>query len=160
MVLFDWSVLADLNLMFSFQNVPNLWLKCKWNALFQLEILFKSTMLFHFPLIISTGLWFYRWLINLIMVPCYGIGWHFTLSFSWKCFPTGHTLIGYLEVIWHLTMKLFPAKISELETLQNLWHQQITLHCYPRMLTAYEIYFHKFVHEKVFLCGLCNDCLE
>ena len=32
-------------------------------------------------------------------------------------FPTGHILIGYLEVTRHLTMKLFPAKISELETI-------------------------------------------
>ena len=30
--------------------------------------------------------------------------------------------IGYFEVMWHLTMKLFPAKnISERATLQNLW---------------------------------------
>ena len=28
-------------------------------------------------------------------------------------FPPARALIGYLEVTWHLTMKLFPAKISE-----------------------------------------------
>ena len=32
----------------------------------------------------------------------------------------------------HRTMKLFPAKISERETLQS---QSVTLHCYARMLT-------------------------
>ena len=32
-------------------------------------------------------------------------------------------------------MKLFPAKISERETVQNLWRQRVTVHCYPRMLT-------------------------
>ena len=30
---------------------------------------------------------------------------------------------GYLEVTSQLTMKLFPAKISERVTLQNLWRQ-------------------------------------
>ena len=36
-------------------------------------------------------------------------------------FQRARTLIGYFEVTWHLIMKLFPAKISELATLQNLW---------------------------------------
>ena len=34
-------------------------------------------------------------------------------------FPTVHALIGYFEVTWHLTIKLFPAKISEQATLQK-----------------------------------------
>ena len=36
-------------------------------------------------------------------------------------------LISYFEVRWHskLTMKLFPAKISEQATLQNLWCQRV-----------------------------------
>ena len=34
-------------------------------------------------------------------------------------FPTALALIGYFEVKWHLTMKLFPAKISERATLQK-----------------------------------------
>ena len=50
-------------------------------------------------------------------------------------FPTALALIGYFEVKWQLTMKLFPAKISERATLQNLWRQRVTVHCYPRMLT-------------------------
>ena len=33
-------------------------------------------------------------------------------------FLTARTLIGYFEVTSHLTMKLFPAKISERATLQ------------------------------------------
>ena len=51
-------------------------------------------------------------------------------------------------------MKLFPAKISEPATLQNLWRQKVAVYCYPQMFTAREIYFHKFVHEKVFSRGL------
>ena len=35
--------------------------------------------------------------------------------------PTAHALIGYFEVKWHVTMKLFPSKIFERATLQNLW---------------------------------------
>ena len=31
---------------------------------------------------------------------------------------------------------------------------------YPRMLTAHEICFYKFVHEKVLLCGLYNKSLK
>ena len=34
-------------------------------------------------------------------------------------FLTARTLIGYFEVTWHLTIKLFPAKISEWATLQK-----------------------------------------
>ena len=32
-------------------------------------------------------------------------------------------------------MKLFPAKISERATLQNLLRQRVAVHCYPRMFT-------------------------
>ena len=50
-----------------------------------------------------------------------------------------HALIGYFEVTWqltwYLTMKLFPAKISDRATLQNLWRQRVKVHRYPRMLT-------------------------
>ena len=38
-------------------------------------------------------------------------------------FPTACILIGYYEDTWHLTMKLFPSKIFERATLQNLWQQ-------------------------------------
>ena len=34
---------------------------------------------------------------------------------------TVFALIGYFEVTWHLTMKLFPAKISEQTTLQKIY---------------------------------------
>ena len=44
-------------------------------------------------------------------------------------------LIGFFEVTWHLTMKLFHAKISEQATLQKIWRQRITVHCCPRILT-------------------------
>ena len=40
-------------------------------------------------------------------------------------FPIARALVGYFEVTWHLTMKLFPAKIT----------QRVTVRCYPRMLT-------------------------
>ena len=45
-------------------------------------------------------------------------------------FPAGWTLIDHFNITWHLTMKLFPAKISEQATLQNLRHQRVTVHCY------------------------------
>ena len=38
--------------------------------------------------------------------------------------PAVRALIGYFEVTWRLTIKLFPAKTSERETLQNLWRPQ------------------------------------
>ena len=44
--------------------------------------------------------------------------------------------------------------------IANLWRQKVTVHCYPRMLNAWEIYFHKFVNEKVFLRGLYNKSLK
>ena len=51
-------------------------------------------------------------------------------------FPTAHALIGYFEVAWRLTVKLFPAKICKRATLQNLWRQRVTVHCYLRTLTV------------------------
>ena len=51
-------------------------------------------------------------------------------------FTTARALIGYLEVTWHLTMKLFPNKISERTRLQNLWRQRVTVHSYARMLLS------------------------
>ena len=44
-----------------------------------------------------------------------------------NCLPTTRVLIGYFEVTWHLTMKLFPAKISERAKLKNLWHQRVAV---------------------------------
>ena len=79
---------------------------------------------------------------------------------SWKLFPTARALIGYFKVTWHLTTKLFPAKISERVTRQSLWRQRVTVHCYPRMLSARKIYFHKFAHKNVFLRGLYNRSLK
>ena len=58
-------------------------------------------------------------------------------------FPTACALIGYFEVTWHLTIKLFPAKISKRATLQNLWCQRVTVHCYLRMLTDDRSYIHR-----------------
>ena len=69
-------------------------------------------------------------------------------------FPTACALIGYFEVTdtWHLTMKLFPAKISERTTLQNLWRQRVTVHDHPRMLswptTAGTARFNEFSASK------------
>ena len=36
-------------------------------------------------------------------------------------FSTARSLIGYFDVASHLTMKLFPAKISERATLQKIY---------------------------------------
>ena len=77
--------------------------------------------------------------------------WNFAISYSFQMqsgiwnnsfcflagnfFPASYTLLGYFEVTWQLTMKLFPAKIFEGATPQKLWCQSITVLCYPRMLT-------------------------
>ena len=42
----------------------------------------------------------------------------------------------------------------------NLWRHKVTVHCYPRMLNAPDIYFHKFVNEKFLLRGLYNKSLK
>ena len=52
--------------------------------------------------------------------------YHIAGNFS----PTSPTHIGYFEVTWHLTMKPFPAKISERATLPNVWRHRITVHCF------------------------------
>ena len=55
--------------------------------------------------------------------PRRGRGDYSTLLFSWKfLFSTARSFIGYFEVTWHLTVKLFFAKISERAKLQHLWH--------------------------------------
>ena len=72
-------------------------------------------------------------------------------------FSTTRSLIGYFKVKWHLPMKLFPAKISERATLQNLWRQRVTLHCYPRMLTndRFQLYYRGQIESQ-----LCWDSRE
>ena len=57
---------------------------------------------------------------------------------------------------------------NETVSRQNLWasntanlrRQWVTVHCYPRMLNAPDIYFHKFVNEKFLLRGLYNKSLN
>ena len=63
-------------------------------------------------------------------------------------FPKAHSVIGYFKVTWHLTMKLFPAKISEQATLQNQWCQRVTVHCNPQMLTTITVRFNEFPASK------------
>ena len=46
-------------------------------------------------------------------------------------FRRTHNLIGYFEVTWHLSMKLFQPKSPSGATLQNPWRQRI-----PRMLAG------------------------
>ena len=77
------------------------------------------------------------------------------LLHSWKFLPNSvrsHWLLrGHIDT-WHLTMKLFPAKISERATLQNLWRQRVTVHDHPRMLswptTAVTARFNEFSASK------------
>ena len=47
-------------------------------------------------------------------------------------------------VLYSGSMKLFPAKIAERATLQNLWRQRVTVHCYPRLLTDERRYRQEF----------------
>ena len=65
-------------------------------------------------------------------------------------FPTACGLIGYFEVTWHLIMKLFPAKMSERATSQNLWRQRVTVHDYPLSwsTTAVTARFYEFSATK------------
>ena len=44
----------------------------------------------------------------------------YRVLYRWKFFPTARALIGYFEVTWHPTMKLFPSKTSEQAILKNL----------------------------------------
>ena len=51
-------------------------------------------------------------------------------------FSTARGLIGNFEVTWHLTIKLFPDKISERETLQKIYDVRglqcnVTRECWP-----------------------------
>ena len=67
-------------------------------------------------------------------------------------FSTTRALIGYFKVKWHLTIKLFPAKIAERATLQNLWRQRVTLHCYPGMLTndRFQLYYRGQIESQLY----------
>ena len=66
-------------------------------------------------------------------------------DYSTLLFSTARSFIGYFEITWHLTVKLFFAKISERAKLQHLWrtrgHSRVTVPRYPGMLAASEIYF-------------------
>ena len=59
---------------------------------------------------------------------------------KWFCyiagnfFPAVFTLIGYFEVTWQVTMKLFQAKIFEWATLQNKC--TVTHKCWPMTTIA------------------------
>ena len=68
-------------------------------------------------------------------------------------FPTVCTLLGYFKVTRQLTMKLFPAKIFEWATLQNLWRQRVrcfvTRECLPT--TAITARFHEFPATSGFI---------
>ena len=66
---------------------------------------------------------------------------------AWNCFPTARALIGYFKVTWHLTMKLFPDKISARGTLQDLWRQRVTVYCCPQMLTDDRRYSEVLINE-------------
>ena len=59
------------------------------------------------------------------------------LLHSWKFLPNS------VRSHWLLPIKLFPAKISKRATLQNLWSQRVTVHCYLRMFTDDRSYIHR-----------------
>ena len=72
-------------------------------------------------------------------------------------------LVGYFEVTWHLTMKLFLVKISKRAKLQNLWRQKVTVHCYRQCwrTTAVTARFNKFPASKFpTIYQLYNESLE
>jgi len=67
-----------------------------------------------------------------------------------KFSPTARAFIGYFEVTWHLTMRQFPAKISERATLQNLGRQRVTVHHYPRMSIFINLYTESFSSPAIY----------
>ena len=92
-----------------------------------LSILFSYMLDYYFTTLILRR--FEVWHSGNVMIECISeeaICYYIAGNF----FPTACTVIGYFEVTWHiyLTMKLFPAKISEKATLQNLWCQRVTVH--------------------------------
>ena len=94
-----------------------------------LSILFSYMLDYYFTTLILRR--FEVWHSGNVMIECISeeaIYYYVAGNF----FPTACTVIGYFEVTWHiyLTMKLFPAKISEKATLQNIWCQRVTtVHC-------------------------------
>ena len=58
-------------------------------------------------------------------------------------FAKVRALIRFLEVTWHPTIGLFPAKIPWAGNIvqQNLWRQRVTVYSYPRVLTAMQTRF-------------------
>ena len=57
-------------------------------------------------------------------------------------------------------MKLFPAKISEPATLQNLWRQKETVYCYPQMFTLARFIFINLCTKKFFLVDYVTNHLK
>ena len=64
----------------------------------------------------------------------------FNCYISGNFFPTARALIGYFKVTWHLTIKLFPAKISQQIYDVREWQCTVTRFCYPRVLTDVRLY--------------------
>ena len=95
------------------------------------------TLLWHgISVVDSDGLWFICWWIDYLGRLCKGGKSTVTNCYvAGNVFPTVRALVGYFKVTWHLIMKLFPTKISERATLQNLRCQRVTVHCYLLMLT-------------------------
>ena len=80
-------------------TLPSNCIHCSWSA--KVQIL--SSMLVNCQLVASCQLEFLILSSMLYMIICY---------MARNFFPAVHALIGYYEVTWHLTMKLFPAIIS------------------------------------------------
>ena len=92
----------------------------------------------------------------------------FLMQMAYSCcyragyfFLTARALTGYFEVTRQLTMKPFPAKISERTTLQNLWRLRVTAHCYSRMLTDRRPPLKRgFMNFQLENFQLCNKSLK
>ena len=79
------------------------------------------------------------------------------------CYLAGNFVLN--SALFHWLLRGHMTSNSETVFRQNLWagkiatsmtrgHSRVTVPYYPGMLTGREIYFYKFVQEKVFLHGL------
>ena len=122
-----WSGLSCHSVLTVWIYAPIWWIRMYHSCRWFLSILFSYMLDYYFTTLILRR--FEVWHSGNVMIECISeeaIYYYVAGDF----FPTACTVIGYFEVTWHiyLTMKLFPAKMSEKATLQNLWCQRVTVH--------------------------------
>ena len=74
----------------------------------------------------------------------------FNFYISGNFFPTARALIGYFKVTWHLTIKLFPAKISEQIYDVREWDCAVTRESWPTSVVT--AWFNEFPELQISSC--------